>query len=193
MLDLFSALRGFEAPDSTGNALPREGPVPALSAILFGPPFADNVLLPHHGLELRGDAQRHVETAVRSQGQRIIYEGLGVGKAHLAFARRAALEADRGQPCSELSAFVVAMAIVDLLRDDNHPRGWSGTATRLLEVLSPMVSEALKKTKLWPSTAQGMGNQIDRVKPLLRQRGIIIERKKSGERTISIMPKDPAS
>jgi energy-coupling factor transporter ATP-binding protein EcfA2 len=83
----------------------------------------------------------------------------------------------------------VAMAIADMIRDD-YPRGWNGTATRLLEVLAPHVPEGLKRSRSWPDSAQGLGNRIERVKPLLRQRGIIIERKHSGDRTISIVPKE---
>jgi hypothetical protein len=86
----------------------------------------------------------------------------------------------------------VAMAIEGLIRED-YPRGWTGTATRLLEVLNPKVSETLKKTKVWPATAQGLGNRIERVKPLLRQRGIILDRKHSGERLITITLRDTAA
>jgi hypothetical protein len=82
----------------------------------------------------------------------------------------------------------VAMAIADLIRDD-YPRGWSGTPTRLLEALAPKVSDGMKRSRQWPQTAQGLGNRIERVKPLLRNRNIFIERKTSGERTITIVPK----
>lgn len=82
----------------------------------------------------------------------------------------------------------VAMAIADLIAED-YPRGWAGTATRLLDLLTGRVSEGMKKSLQWPKTAQGLGNRIERVKPLLRDRGIIIERKHSGERTITIVPK----
>ncbi len=82
----------------------------------------------------------------------------------------------------------VAMAIGDFIADETTAR-WTGTATRLLEVLGEKVSDAVKRTHAWPKTAQGLGNQIERVKPLLRSRGIMIERKISGERFITIFKK----
>jgi hypothetical protein len=98
-------------------------------------------------------------------------------------ANRADLEA------AAFEADAVAVAIAELIRDD-YPRGWSGAPTRLLDLLSSKVAESVKRTRSWPQTAQSLGAKIERVKPLLRQRGIIIERGKSGgERVTTIVPK----
>ena len=106
----------------------------------------------------------------------------------------AAYEANRRNAAgAAFEADLVAVAIGHFISED-FPAGWTGTATRLLDLLGPKVSESMKRSKAWPTTAQGLGNRIERVKPLLRQRGIIVERKHSGERIITIVPrKDSAS
>lgn len=85
----------------------------------------------------------------------------------------------------------IAVAIASLIQQD-FSTGWSGTATRLLDLLGNRIPESLKRSEDWPRTAQGLGNQLERIKPLLRQRGINVERKHSGERTITIIPKGAA-
>lgn len=69
-----------------------------------------------------------------------------------------------------------------------HPAGWTGTATDLLAALNALVPEGLRKSKAWPFTAQGLGNRIDRIAPLLRQKGFAVEKRRSGARTITIAP-----
>jgi len=50
-----------------------------------------------------------------------------------------------------------------------HPQdGWSGSATELLTQLNERVSEGVRRSKLWPMSAQAMGNRIERIAPLLR-------------------------
>ncbi len=50
------------------------------------------------------------------------------------------------------------------------------------------MSEGVRKSKLWPLSAQGLGNRIDRIAPLLRNKGFVVERKHSGQRHIIIKP-----
>ena len=69
-----------------------------------------------------------------------------------------------------------------------HPTGWNGTATDLLAALNERVPEGVRKSRVWPFTAQGLGNRIDRIAPLLRQQGFAVEKRHSGARTISIAP-----
>ncbi|RTL88154.1 MAG: hypothetical protein EKK29_05870 [Hyphomicrobiales bacterium] len=83
----------------------------------------------------------------------------------------------------------VAMAIDGLIAEE-YPRGWSGTATRLLDLLMQRVPDGMKRSRAWPQTAQGLGNRIERATPLLRRRGITVERRHSGERMITIAPVD---
>lgn len=73
------------------------------------------------------------------------------------------------------------------------------TATELLARIGAaeaggvlLVPEGLRKSRSWPQTAQGLGNRLERVIPLLRARGIIVERKHSGDRKITIAAARPA-
>jgi len=88
---------------------------------------------------------------------------------------------------SSFEADSVAVAIKDYVGAD-CPDGWTGTATQLLAVLTARVSEGVRKSKLWPLSAQGLGNRIDRVAPLLRNKGFVVERWHSGQRHIIIKP-----
>jgi hypothetical protein len=88
---------------------------------------------------------------------------------------------------SSFEADSVAVAIKDYILAD-CPEGWTGTATHLLPVLKARTSEGVRKSKLWPLTAQGLGNRIDRVAPLLRNKGFAIQRRVSGQRHIIINP-----
>lgn len=86
-----------------------------------------------------------------------------------------------------IEADPIAGAIVDMVRDD-HSAGWEGTMSRLLEILSTKVSEAVRRSRLWPATAGSLGMRLDRVKPALRRHGVGITRWHSGERRIRIFP-----
>ena len=88
---------------------------------------------------------------------------------------------------TSFEADAVAVGIRDYIATD-HPDGWTGTATELLAALNTRVSEGVRKSKLWPLSAQGLGNRIDRVAPLLRNKGFAVERRHSGQRHIIIKP-----
>ncbi len=80
----------------------------------------------------------------------------------------------------------VAMTINAMVQPLEH--GWTGTATELLAALDDTAPEAVKRQRSWPQTAQGLGNRMDRIAPLLRGKGLHVERKHSGVRTITIVP-----
>jgi hypothetical protein len=80
----------------------------------------------------------------------------------------------------------VAVALADIARANGRD-GWHGTATELLERLNDTASEVARRARSWPATAQGLGNRIDRVAPLLRSRGVHVERRHSGVRTITLV------
>ena len=61
---------------------------------------------------------------------------------------------------------------------------WENTATKLLEELGIVAGENTRQMRSWPKTAQGLGNCLERCAPLLRGKGITIERKHSGVRLI---------
>jgi energy-coupling factor transporter ATP-binding protein EcfA2 len=85
---------------------------------------------------------------------------------------------------SAFEADAVAIAIRDLMATRVAP--WEGTPTELLAALEGHASEHARKMRTWPATAQGLGNRLDRVAPLLRGQGLAFERLKSGNRIIRI-------
>lgn len=82
----------------------------------------------------------------------------------------------------------VAIAVRDFVVKVHSREGWNGTATELLALLNERVSEGVRRSKIWPMSAQALGNRIDRIAPLLRGKGFAIERRHSGVRTITIVP-----
>lgn len=82
----------------------------------------------------------------------------------------------------------VAVAVRDFMAEKSPRGAYSGTPTQLLAALTPYVAESVRKSRLWPVTAQGLGGRIDRAAPLLRTKGFSIERRHSGDRFIIITP-----
>lgn len=81
----------------------------------------------------------------------------------------------------------VAVAVRNFVAKD-HPTGWEGTPTELLGELNNRVPEGVRKSRSWPMTAQALGNRIDRIAPLLRAKGFVVDRMRSSVRTIKIVP-----
>jgi putative DNA primase/helicase len=81
----------------------------------------------------------------------------------------------------------VAVAIKNFVTKD-HPLGWEGTPTELLAEINNRVAEGIRKARSWPMTAQALGNRFDRIAPLLRAKGFVVERIRSTVRTIKIIP-----
>lgn len=84
----------------------------------------------------------------------------------------------------------VAVAIRELMTRNREP--WHGTAAELLASLVDLVTEAVKRSRAWPLTAQALGNAIDRAAPLLRAKGLTVTKRHSGIRTIAIAWSDAA-
>lgn len=85
---------------------------------------------------------------------------------------------------SAFEADAVAIAIRDMMASRIEP--WEGTPTELLATLDNHASDNAMKMRSWPATAQGLGNRLDRVAPLLRGQGLDFERMKSGKRIVRI-------
>ncbi len=62
---------------------------------------------------------------------------------------------------------------------------WTGTATDLLKSLNKIVSPELQRLKAWPKRSNVLSNNLMRVQTFLRKKGIEIERKHSGTRSIT--------
>ena len=80
----------------------------------------------------------------------------------------------------------VAVAIWKMLQ--TKPDGFEGTPTALLEEINNFATETTKRSKYWPQMPSQMGNRLDRATPLLRAKGCVIQRRHSGQRTITIIP-----
>jgi hypothetical protein len=80
----------------------------------------------------------------------------------------------------------VAVAIWKMLQ--TKPEGFEGTPTALLEELKNFATETTMRSKYWPQMPSQMGNRLDRATPLLRAKGCVIQRRHSGQRTITIIP-----
>jgi putative DNA primase/helicase len=90
---------------------------------------------------------------------------------------------------ASIEAEPVAKTIIDHFPANYpYPEGLICTPTELLAVLNSRASEGVQKSRIWPDTAQRLGNRIDRIAPLLRSRGFLVERRHSGQRLITIVP-----
>jgi putative DNA primase/helicase len=90
---------------------------------------------------------------------------------------------------ASFEADAVAVAIRDWMLGSKAD-GWDGTMTDLLAALNTttFVNEGARKSKQWPLSAQALGNRVERIAPLLRSKGFKVERRRTGERLVVIMP-----
>jgi hypothetical protein len=88
-----------------------------------------------------------------------------------------------------LEADIVATAIMDLIKNTQK---WSGTASKLYEKLNGLVPDYERKANAWPRGANVLSGRLVRAQTFLRKKGIEIERRKSGERLITIWRTDGA-
>jgi putative DNA primase/helicase len=87
---------------------------------------------------------------------------------------------------SAFEADPVSVAVRDLLGSLSEGK-WEGTPTELLSALSGKVSDAVRRSRMWPMTPQSLGNRLARSAPLLKAKGFVIDRRHSGNRTITIL------
>jgi putative DNA primase/helicase len=70
-------------------------------------------------------------------------------------------------------------------------RGWEGTAAELLIEINKLVTEAEQHAKTWPKAPSAFSNRLERIAPLLRGQGLVIERRRAnGARIITIVRTD---
>jgi putative DNA primase/helicase len=83
---------------------------------------------------------------------------------------------------------LVAVAVRDLVEklEGDGRQGWEGTATELLASLDKLVSEKIRNVKEWPRKPATLGNALERVAPMLFLKKIYLEKKKSGNRIVSL-------
>ena len=88
-----------------------------------------------------------------------------------------------GAVTTVIEASLVAGAICGLMRK-RRGRVWEGTATQLYRELTRRVGESVAKTRGWPGNAKSLSQRLKRLTPALRQIGITVEWRKSGQRLI---------
>lgn len=94
----------------------------------------------------------------------------------------------RAVEAGAFEADMVAVAIRDAITWRKYPNGFRDTPAGLLAILSAGVADSVKRSRGWPVKPQQMGNAFDRAAPLLRSRGFVVERHKSEQRMIVIIP-----
>ena len=95
---------------------------------------------------------------------------------------------------TSLEASPVAVAVRALMSQQDQ---WSGTPTELHEALGYHVSEATRKSRIWPKAANALTNMLRRFAPFLRAVGIMVDFargqkrqttiSKTGEKTVDIV------
>ena len=75
----------------------------------------------------------------------------------------------------------VASAVAAFIVEEPN-RTWEGQASLLLERLTAYVSDAVKRSRYWPSNASALGKALARFAPTLRRRGINCVKGHSGAR-----------
>lgn len=82
----------------------------------------------------------------------------------------------------------VAVAIAQFMEtqpeEDNR---WEGTATELLDKLNTIAADDIRRSRFWPVKPNAMGNAVDRAAPVLRGKGIAIDRHKASDRRLIII------
>ncbi len=83
-----------------------------------------------------------------------------------------------------IEADPIATAVQALM--EKQKGSWAGRATELLKALNKLRDDDKWPPKGWPETSQELGGRLRRVAPLLRKSGLSIEKKKSGDRIVTI-------
>ena len=76
---------------------------------------------------------------------------------------------------------LVAVTVLEMLSHEPGDR-FEGNASALLAKLDAIATDAVKKQRSWPQTAISLGRALERIAPILKQRGISCEFRKSNGR-----------
>jgi hypothetical protein len=87
-----------------------------------------------------------------------------------------------------LEGSVVGNALLDYL--EQHPEGWEGRTTDLLERLTDKVPDGVRRSKFWPKTREKLAADLTKLTPALLSKGWLFDRDKGsgGNRSISFLP-----
>lgn len=81
----------------------------------------------------------------------------------------------------------VAVAIQKFITTQHPTNGWEGTATELLEALNTIVTEEMRRSRMWPQKVNALGNAVDRAAPLLRPKGIHVTKRNTGTKRLIML------
>jgi len=81
----------------------------------------------------------------------------------------------------------VAVAIQKFITTQHPTNGWDGTATELLEALNTIVTEEMRRSRMWPQKVNALGNAVDRAAPLLRPKGIHVTKRNTGTKRLIML------
>ena len=97
----------------------------------------------------------------------------------------AAYDENRNQVIeSALEADIVAWVVMQFMSKRDTP--WSGTPTKLKNVLDEYAAQCGWKKADWPKAPNGLSNRLRRANGFLTKKNILVERSRSGNRMISI-------
>jgi hypothetical protein len=100
------------------------------------------------------------------------------------------MRAYRENIAAAIEVVIEASAVGDAVRHFMSGRiKWEGTASELLQLLTPLVPEALARERSWPKSARALSGKLRRAAPPLRKVGIDVAFVREGhdrERTIVI-------
>jgi putative DNA primase/helicase len=89
-------------------------------------------------------------------------------------------------------ADVVAIVLTSFIRS-SPTKCWEGTPTQLFGEINAHATETQRQTKSWPGSPAGLTNRIERAAPVLRNQGVVVERRHAhATRLITIALLDPS-
>jgi len=76
---------------------------------------------------------------------------------------------------------------------DNANGAWRGTSTALLESIEQIAPEQARKTRGWPRNARALSDEVRRIAPNLRGKGVSVEQLKKNREWVLERPGESAS
>lgn len=92
----------------------------------------------------------------------------------------------RGMVADVLDNDVIAERLRKLLDEPFHKGRLNMSPGELLDLLTQCATNATTNRKDWPQSGKALANRLERLKPLLKQEGIVVERDPANKRRLSI-------
>ena len=92
----------------------------------------------------------------------------------------------RGMVTEVLDQDVVADRLIRVVDGHFHAGTYIGTPSELLDALTATATNTMTNRRDWPQNGKALTNRLERLKPLLEQEGIIVDRDPSNTRRLRI-------